>query len=67
MRHHSGDFCRENAGACLQRHCEQSEAIQSFNVGDSLDCFVANAPRNDDSCLKFESVVPAKQSATRDP
>jgi flagellar biosynthesis protein FliQ len=29
----------------LPRHCERSEAIQSPAI--SLDCFVANAPRND--------------------
>ena len=28
------------------RHCERSEAIQN-PYGDSLDCFVAKAPRND--------------------
>jgi hypothetical protein len=29
------------------RHCERSEAIQRRRRG--LDCFVANAPRNDES------------------
>ena len=29
------------------RHCEQSEAIQSHTT--TLDCFVANAPRNDET------------------
>jgi hypothetical protein len=29
------------------RHCERSEAIQNLFCGDSLDCFVAFAPRND--------------------
>src|SRR6185312_15839852 len=28
-------------------HCERSEAIQSLTRGE-LDCFVADAPRNDD-------------------
>jgi hypothetical protein len=32
------------------RHCERSEAIQKA-AKESLDCFVAYAPRNDDQIL----------------
>jgi flagellar biosynthesis protein FliQ len=34
----------------MPRHCERSEAIHSQAI--SLDCFVANAPRNDGGGIK---------------
>ena len=41
--------CRQglDLGALLQkkiRHCERSEAIQSYNIGDFLDYFAQHAP-----------------------
>src|SRR5260370_22285999 len=33
-------------GFCISRHCERSEAIHITACG-GMDCFVANAPRND--------------------
>jgi hypothetical protein len=32
------------------RHCERSEAIQG-RLRKNLDCFVANAPRNDEAFI----------------
>jgi hypothetical protein len=35
------------SGKTSTRHCERSEAIQSRTLHEALDCFVADAPRND--------------------
>src|SRR5712671_1553862 len=41
-----------------KRHCERSEAIHLFLFVATMDCFVANAPRNDASaCVAIPSTV----------
>ena len=46
------------------RHCERSEAIQTFARGQ-MDCFVASAPRNDEELLYFGSYVSSQALGTR--
>ncbi len=50
---------QQTFGATERRHCERSEAIQA--AVQFLDCFVADAPRNDGSVIASE----AKQSRRR--
>jgi hypothetical protein len=47
------------AGAmrCRIRHCERSEAIHPS--ARKMDCFVADAPRNDESSAVMAGLVPA--------
>ncbi len=50
------------------RHCERSEAIQG-RLRKNLDCFVANAPRNDEAFILSREAgeVTARSAVGRGP
>jgi hypothetical protein len=49
------------------RHCERSEAIQRCVRRNSLDCFVARAPRNDGVVESPAHALAARTACTHDP